>query len=125
MSGIRGDEVHGELIVDGNASALTVLTVYKSGGFSAAGVAVARPVAADEFLCITDVLISVESAGDVQLLADSAAAGKYIVSAGMTTFDSRTIHFVEPYVCPVGVTPKFSGPGTHRSSCIIQGYITK
>lgn len=125
MGAKRGDEIHGERIVDGDASVLTALTIYKSGGFTAAGVAVARPIAADEFLCITDVIITLQSASDYSLLADSAAAGKYIVQAASDTFGGIVLHFIEPYVCPMGVTPKFSSSGVERNSCIIQGYVTK
>lgn len=125
MSGIRGDEIHGERIVDGNASALTVLVIYKSGGFTAAGAAVARPIAADEFLCITDITISIETAADVSLLANAAAAGKYIFEGAMANTSLFVKHFEEPYVCPKGVTPKFKGSGSNKSSCTIQGYVTK
>lgn len=111
--------VHGERIVDGDASALTVLTLYNSGSVTA------RTLLATEILHITDVVLSDEENADVQLVADSAAAGRYIVFTKIAAGGSIVIHFNTPYACPKGVVPKFAGGNGQgaRSMCIIQGFI--
>lgn len=117
---MHGEPVHGERIVDGDSSALTVLALYKDGTTTV------RTLAADEHLYITDVIISLETAADFSLVADSGAGGRYIVW-GTSSVHYRTIviQFRTPYCCPKGVVPKFSGAGTNRSACLIQGFITK
>jgi len=110
--------VHGERIVDGDASVLTALTLYNSGSV------VERTLLATEVLYITDVVIIIETANDIQLLADSAAGGRYIVDAKSPAVGNPiTIHFNTPYTCPKGVVPKFKGASTNRSMCVIQGFI--
>lgn len=116
----RGENVHGELVTDGPANTAAVMLLYKSGTTTA------RSLASDEFLHITDVLISIETAADVTLWAGAAAAaGKYIFSGAMGATSVWSHHFAIPYVCPVGATPYFAGAATNRSSCLIEGFITK
>lgn len=115
----RGEHVHGERVVDGAGSTATALLLYKSGSTTA------RSLASGEFLHITDVLISIETAADVSLLADAAAAGKYIFRGAMANTSVWSHSFGTPYVCPKGVVPKFTGSGSDRSSCLIEGFITQ
>ena len=110
--------VHGERIVDGDASTLTVLTLYDAGSPNTA-----RTLLTTEHLHITDVVILQETAGDVVLVADAAAAGKYVVSSGIAAGIPLVIHFNSPYICPVGTIPKYAGSGSNRSMCIIHGFI--
>jgi len=109
---------HGELIEDGDASTLTVLKLYTMGSPDTE-----RALVGTERLHITDVLILCETAGDVILVADTEAAGRYIVSAGIASGVPLTIHFNIPYVCPKTVIPKFAGAGSNRSMCIIHGFV--
>ena len=112
--------VHGERIVDADASTLTVLSLFNSGSVTP------RTLLATEFLHIVDILIIDEEAADVRLVADSAAVGKYIVQTKTAVSIPINIHFHQPYVCPRGVVPKFSGgSGSTRSMCVIQGFITE
>lgn len=124
-----GEAVHGERVIDGDASTATVLKLYKSGNFDASVDAVERELATDEFLNITDVVIIDEEAADVMLVADAAAAGKYIVFTKSVIGIPIVVNFNKdyPYVCPKGVVPKFTGGSgaAARSMCIIQGFITK
>ena len=118
-----GNPIHGERVVDGDASTLIALTLFKAGQVGTD----TYTLQSDEFLTITDVVISDEENADVQLVADSAAAGRYIVSTKISAGGSFTHSFNEPYVCPIGVVPKFAGGSgaAARSSCVIQGFITK
>jgi len=110
--------VHAERIVDGDATTLTVLSLYDAGSPDTA-----RALTAKERLHITDVLIVLETAGDAVLVADAAAAGKYIVSAGLASGVPMVVHFNSPYICAAGTIPKFSGSSTNKSMCVVQGFI--
>ena len=110
--------VHGERLVDGNAATLTVLKLYDAGS-----PATERALGAKERLHITDVIIILETAGDAILVADAAAAGKYIVSAGIAAGIPLVIHFNSPYICPAATIPEFAGSGTNKSMCVIQGFV--
>ena len=107
-------EIHGERIVDGDASTLTAIVLYEAGSVTI------RTLASTEVLHITSGLIITETAGDVQFLADSAAAGRYIVQTKSAAGQPIPI---PPYVCPKGVTPKFAGVSSNRNQCTIQGFI--
>ena len=115
----RGEPVHLELITDGNASTLTVLKIYNSGSTTE------RTLASDERLNITDIQILLEAGGDFALVADAAAAGKYIAYGSVQAQGGVVKHFETPYSCPLGVTPKFSGAASDRNVCICEGFITK
>lgn len=110
--------VHLERIVDGDASTLTVMKMYDAGSPDTE-----RELGAKERLHITDVLIILETAGDAILVADAAAAGEYIVSAGMAAGVPLVIHFNSPYICTADTIPKFAGSASNRSMCIVQGFI--
>lgn len=116
---MAGFNIHGERVIDGDASTLTVLTLYEAGSTTT------RSLGAKEVLHITDLIIIDEEAADVQLVADSAAGGRYIVSTKTAVSIPIVIHFNTPYICPRGVVPKFAGGsgGTARSMCVIQGFI--
>ena len=115
----RGEEVHGELITDGDASTPTVLVLYKSGTTTV------RALAATEYLNITDLTIISETGGDFALIAGAvAAAGLYIAYGALAANGGLDKAYVTPYTCPIGVTPYFTGAGTNRSTCIIEGFLT-
>jgi len=114
-----GEVVHLERVVDDDASTLTALAIYPDGSTTA------YTLLATDHLVITDILITVEAAGDVVLVADTAAAGKYIVSAGVAAGTVIAQSLATPYTCPVGVVPKFSGSTTLRSTCILQARLIK
>ena len=112
--------IHGERVVDGDASVLAALTLYEMGSPNTA-----RTLTGTERLHITDVLIMVESAADVILVADSEAAGRYIVSGGIAAGKPLVVQFRIPYICAKATIPKFAGGGAQagRSMCIIHGFI--
>ncbi len=114
---MQGDPVHAELIVDGDSSTLTVLKLYTSGTVTE------RALAANEFFCITDVFIQTQDGGDIALVADEAAAGKYIVYGNVAATGGVARRYEYPYVCPKGVVPKFSGAAANRNVCILEGFI--
>lgn len=111
--------IHGERVIDGDASTATVLTLYEAGSTTT------RSLGSTEVLHITDVVIIDEEAVDVQLVADSAAGGRYIVFTKSVIGIPIVIHFNNPYICPKGIVPKFTGGSgaAARSMCIIQGFI--
>ena len=113
------DNVHGERVLDGNASTTTALTLYESGSGTE------RTLLSKEFLHITDVLILTETAGDISLTVDTEAAGKYIVITKTAAGVPIMIHFATPFICPRGVVPKFVGVGSNRNQCTIQGFINQ
>ena len=110
--------VHGERIVDGNAATLTALDLYQAGSVTAIA-----SLGAKQFLYITDITICIETAADFSLVADSAAAGRYIAHGALPNTGTLRIHFKTPYCCPAGVIPKFAGSASNRSICIIEGFI--
>jgi len=116
---LRGDPIHGERIVDGDASTLTALSIFDDGETDT------RTLADDEAIYVTDVMITSESGGDIFLVADAAAAGKYIFAGNLDAKDTVVMSFSSPYRCPLGVVPKFAGGGSDKNSCIIQGFIVK
>ena len=115
----RGEPFHGERIVDGDASTLTVLSIFKAGSLTA------YTLGAKEHLCITRVTILCETGGDVALIAAAvAAAGTYIVEGSLIAQGGIDKDYgAYPYVCPVGVVPYFSGPASNKTTCIIEGFI--
>ncbi|KKM96274.1 hypothetical protein LCGC14_1179860 [marine sediment metagenome] len=116
---MAGWNVHGERVIDGVSSTLTALSLFESGSVTA------RTLGSTEFLHIVDVLIITEDASDVELVVDTAAAGKYIVNTKTAAGVPINIHFHQPYVCPKGVVPKFKGGGANRNMCVIQGFISE
>lgn len=114
---MAGYNIHGERVIDGVSSTLTALSLYEAGSVTA------RTLLSTEFLHITDVLIITEDASDVELVVDSAAAGRYIVNTKTAAGVPIHIHFANPYICPKGVVPKFKGGGANRNQCTVQGFI--
>jgi hypothetical protein len=115
----RGEPVHFERIVDGDATTLTAVVLYTSGGVTV------RTLASDEFLTVTEFQIVLESGGDYSFVADTAVAGRYL-AFGNAAANGGIEHSARiGYTCPKGVTPKFAGAGTNRSTCIGEGYISK
>ena len=109
--------IHGERVIDGASSTLTVLTLYESGSVTT------RSLGSTEVLHITDVVIMTEDASDVELVVDSAAAGRYIVNSKTAAGVPIVINYSKPFVCPKGVVPKFKGGGANRNMCTIEGFI--
>lgn len=108
---------HAERVVDGIASALTALTLYE------AGTTTTFTLDSKFRLVITDIYIKIETAGDFALLADSAAGGKYLAEGHAAADTTIVRQFRTPYVCAAGVVPKFQGPATEKSVCLVEGYI--
>lgn len=116
---MAGFNIHGERVIDGASSTLTVLTLYEAGSTTT------RALASTEVLHITDVIIMTEDASDVELVVDSAAAGRYIINTKTAAGVPIVINFNNPYICPKGIVPKFKGGGANRNMCIIQGWISE
>lgn len=116
---MRGDPVHLELVVDGDASTPTEMMMYTSGTDTV------RVLAANEFLSIVDIWISSEVGGDFSLTAGSAGAGKYVLHGSVFAKFPVVSNLSKPFTCPKGVLPYFTGVSTHRDVCIIEGFVTK
>lgn len=115
-----GEPVHGEAILDGDASGGIAVILYK------AGTTTVRTLAAGEYLHVVDVLIGNETGADTWLVADSKAAGRYVFHATMGAKGRERLHFYDrPYVCPKGTGLKLYGAASNINSCIIEGYITQ
>lgn len=114
-----GEPVHAERVVEDDASELTALTIYPSGSVTA------RSLGANEFFHVTDISIILEAGGDFSLVADEAAAGKYIRHGNVAANGGVEAHLITPYACPKGLVPKFVGPATGRSVCLVEGFISQ
>ncbi len=115
-----GEPCHGELVNDGNSSALAVLVLYTSGSSTV------RTLKAGEFLSITDVSIVTEDGADTLLVAAATdTAGLRIVQGKFAANGGIDKHFSSPFVCPDGVTPYFQGAAANLNVCLIEGFITK
>jgi len=110
--------VHGESITDGDASGGVAVTLYDSGSPNTV-----RVLLAGEVLHITDIQILCETGGDVWLVADSKAAGRYLLHGTLDAKGEIIKHYSKPYVCPHGTGLKFYGVATNINSCIIEGFI--
>lgn len=110
-----GYNIRAERVVDGDASTLTALTLYEAGSPDTE-----RTLLATEVLHICDGQIITETAGDVQLVVDTAAASRYLVNT-----KSAAGHPIRvlPYICEKGVVPKFAGVSSNRNSCILNCFI--
>lgn len=112
-----GRPVHLERVVDGDASTLTALAIYPAGSTTA------YTLGSGEVLHITDVFIMLESGGDFSLVANEAAAGKYIAHGNAAPNGGVVMSKRTSFTCAPGVTPKFSGATTNRSVCLCEGSI--
>lgn len=109
--------VHGEIIKDGDASGGETAVLYDSGGTTV------RTLASTEFLHITSLFVNVESGGDVSLVADSKAAGRYIVHGNLP--ENGIIEHNVNYRCPRGKVPKFFGAAENLNVVLFEGYIVE
>lgn len=116
---MQGDGIHGEIITDGDASGGVSVVLYEDGSTTA------RTLADTEFLVVTDIQISTEVGGLVSLVADSKAAGRYLVHMTLDAKGGVVQRLSEPYACPRGTGLKFFGIATGLDVCLIQGFITK
>lgn len=110
-------EIHGEAILDGDASGGVSVTLYNSGSTTV------RTLDAKEILYITDVQILCETGGDVWLVANSKAAGRYVVHGAVAATGGMVVNFRKPYTCPRGKGLVFYGAATELNSCIVEGFI--
>lgn len=113
------DIVHGEAIYDGDSSGGVAMILYESGSVTV------RTLGADEYLVVTDVTFFTEAGGDLFLVADSKAAGRYLLVAGMAGNGGYDKQYKTSYRCPKGKGLKLFGVATHRDMAIIEGYITQ
>jgi hypothetical protein len=109
--------IHGEALIDGNASGGIAVTLYDSGSVDV------RTLGAKEVLYVTDVQILCETGADVWLVADSKAAGRYVAHGTVDAKGGIVLHFRKPFVCPPGTGLKFYGATTNINSCLIEGFI--
>ena len=68
-----GHGIHGEAIIDGAANGGIAVILYTSGSVTV------RTLGSTEVLHITDVQLLCETGADLWLVADSKAAGRYVV----------------------------------------------
>lgn len=114
---LRGEEIHGESITDGDSSGGIAVTLYKSGTVTE------RTLAATEILYITDVQIYNETGGDTWLCADGKVDGEYVAHANLAANGGIILHFNQPRACAKGTGLVFFGAGTNIGSCVIEGFI--
>lgn len=110
--------VHGESITDGNASGGVAVTLYNSSSPNTV-----RTLLAGEVLHVTDVQIYCETGGDIWLVADSKAAGRYVAHAAVDAKGGMVLHFSKPFICPAGTGLKLYGAATNLNICLVEGFI--
>lgn len=110
--------VHGEVpVLDGDASDGIPVVLYDSGSTTV------RTLLATEFLVVTDVFLLSETGGDIYLVADSKAAGRYVMFAALAANGGVSKEFKIPYRCPKGYGLKLYGIATGIDQVTIQGRI--
>lgn len=109
--------VHGELLTDGDATALTALTLYQAGTVTAV------TLSGKMRLFVTDVFIMLESGGDFALVADGEVAGEYIAQGSAAANGGVQMSLRTAYRCQAATGVKFKGVNTNRNVCIIEGYV--
>ena len=110
--------VHGELVVDGDGSSLTALTLYQSGETTEV------TLGEKHRLYVTHIHIELETGGDYSLVADGAVAGEYVAHGALPANGQIDIDLSDaPFCCQAGVGLKFQGVVTNRNVCIIEGYV--
>lgn len=114
---LRGEEVHGEIFIDGDASGGLEVVLYKAGSV------VVRTLTATEILYVSDVQILCETGGDIWLCADGKVAGEYVVHANVDAKGGLVLHFQQPRACAPGTGLTFYGAASNRNVCIIEGFI--
>ena len=112
-----GYSIHGEAILDGDASGGVAVVLYESGSTTV------RTLGATEFLHITDVQLLCETGADLWLVADSKAAGRYVAHGTVDGKGGIVLHFTKPFLCPRGKGLKFYGAASNINSCIVEGFI--
>lgn len=119
MGNLRGTPIHGEAIIDGDASGGIDMILYESGSVTV------HPLQPNESIYVTDVQISSEKAADVSLCADGKVAGEYIVhhKSGAADGITRIVNFQQPRACAAGTNLKFYGGNGNLNSCVIEGFI--
>ncbi len=111
-------EVHGEAILDDDASGGIAVILYDSGSTTV------RTLLSTEFLHVTDIQVLSETGADLWVVADSKAAGRYVVHGTVDAKGGIVVHFNKPYVCPKGKGLTFFGAASNINSCLIEGFIT-
>lgn len=119
MANLPGDEVHGEAIVDGDASAGIPVVLYWPGSVQV------RTLGADECILVSDIQIASETGGDMWLCADGKVAGEYIFHANLAANGFINCHFEQPRACAKATGLVFFGNAANIDSCIIEGSIVK
>ena len=114
---LRGEEVHGESITDGDASGGIAVVLYKAGSV------VVRTLGAKEILYVTDIQITCETGGDVWLVADGKVAGEYVWYGSLNAKDTVSISLQQPFACAPGTGLTLFGAATNLNICLIEGFI--
>ena len=109
--------VHGEAIIDGDASGGIAVILYDKGSVNV------RTLKAGEFLYVTDIQLLSETGADLWLVADSKAAGRYVAHGTVDAKGGIILHLNSPYCCSRGIGLKFYGAGDNINSCVIEGFI--
>ena len=112
-----GYSIHGESITDGDASSGITFILYESGGVTV------RELISTEVLYITDLQVFCETGGDVWVVADTKAAGRYVTHASLDAKGGIILHFNKPYACPKGKVPKLFGAASNLNIGLIEGFI--
>ena len=114
---MTGFSIHGEAILDGDASGGVAVILYESGSVGV------RELRTTEILYVVDVQLLCETGGDIWLVADSKAAGRYVAHGSVDAKGGIVLHFNKPFACPRGKGLKFYGAASNINSCLIEGFI--
>lgn len=116
---MAGYSIHGEAIIDGDASGGITVLFYESGSV------VARTLGAAEVLHVSDAALTSETGGDLWLCADGKVAGEYVAHGTVDAKGGIILHLRKPFVCAPGTGLTFFGAATNINSCIVEGWITE
>jgi hypothetical protein len=113
-----GNNVHGE-VSSANASAGVAVTLYTAGTITPV-----RPLASNEHLNITDVLVtSPANLGFSLEFAGADTAGARIVKSGAAV-PGIAMHFNTPVKGPAGVAPTLIAAMAGQIDLVLSGFIT-
>lgn len=111
--------VHGEYFLDGDASAEKSVVLYE------AGTTTVRTLAANEYLYITDIVLTCETGGDVAVYFGTDVAGKRLLKMTVAAKSGYDHQYMTALCGPKGEGLKLTMAATNINFVVVEGYIRK
>ena len=109
--------VHGEYFLDGDASAEKSVVLYEGGTTTV------RTLAANEYLYITDVVMTCETGGDVALYFGTDVVGKRLLKMAVAAKSGYDHAYKTPFCGLKGEGLKLTMAATNVNYVAIEGFI--